>query len=108
MGCHAVYNAVDIFVLASQYFSHSVVPDRAAHRCRCFLSMASCRPHNMQKGLSRRPSDEGALRPVFASNGVAFLQMRLVGSHNTSGREKKGKKERTGLQSLHISLTKDN
>ena len=43
------YNTVDIFVLAS----HSVVPDRAAHRCRWFLSMSSCRPHNMQKGLSR-------------------------------------------------------
>ena len=55
MRCHTVYNTVDIFVLASQYLSHSVVPDRAAHRCRWFLSMSSCRPHNMQKGLSRRP-----------------------------------------------------
>ena len=25
MGCHTVYNTVDIFVLASQYLSHSVV-----------------------------------------------------------------------------------
>ena len=55
MGCHTVYNTVDIFVLASQYLSRSVVRDRAAHRCRWFLSMSSCRPHNMQKGLSRRP-----------------------------------------------------
>ena len=43
MGCHTVYNTVDIFVLASQYLSHSAVPDRAAHRCRWFLSMSSCR-----------------------------------------------------------------
>ena len=28
------------------------------------------------------------LRPVIASNGVHFLQMRAVGSHSTSGREK--------------------
>ena len=52
---HTVYNIVDIFVLASQYLSHSVVPDRAAHHCRWFLSMSSCRPHNMQKGLSLKP-----------------------------------------------------
>ena len=34
--------------------------------------------------LSRRPSDEGAVRPVIASNGVPFLQMRSVGTHSTS------------------------
>ena len=28
-------------------------------------------------------SDEGAVRPVISSNGVPFLQMRLVGSHST-------------------------
>jgi len=33
-----------------------------------------------------RPSDEGAVRPVIASNGVTFLQMRSVGSHSMSGR----------------------
>ena len=49
-----------------------------------------------QKTSSRRLSDEGAVRPVIASNGVPFLQIRLVGSHSTLGREKKGIKERTG------------
>ena len=44
----------------------------------------------------RRPYDEGAVRPIITSNGVAFLKMKLVGSHSTSGREKEGKKERTG------------
>ena len=44
-----------------------------------------------------RLSDEGAVRPVIASNGVPFLQMRSVGSHGTSGREKEGIKERTGM-----------
>jgi hypothetical protein len=44
---------------------------------------------------ARRPSDEGAVRPVIASNGVLYLKMRSLGSHSTSGREKDGKKERT-------------
>ena len=41
---------------------------------------------------TRIPSDEGAVRPVITSNGDLSLQMRSVGSHSTSGREKKGKK----------------
>ena len=49
-----------------------------------------------RKTSARRPSDEGAVRPVIASNGVTFLQMRSVGSHSTSGKEKEGKKERIG------------
>ena len=44
----------------------------------------------------RRPSDEGAVRPVIASNGVPCPQMRSVGLHSTLWREKEGKKERTG------------
>ena len=36
-----------------------------------------------------------AVRPVITSNGVPSRQMRLVGSHSMSGREMKGKKERT-------------
>ena len=52
---------------------------------------------NPQKTSARRPSDEGAVRPVIASNGVPFLQTRSVGSHSTSGREKEGKKEGMGL-----------
>jgi hypothetical protein len=39
---------------------------------------------------------KGAVRPVIASNGVPFLQMRSVGSHTTSGSDKEGIKERTG------------
>ena len=38
------------------------------------------------------------MQPVIASNGVSYLQMRSVGSHNTSGREKEGNKERTGRE----------
>jgi hypothetical protein len=49
-----------------------------------------------QKSAARRPSDEGAVRRVIASNGIPFLQMRLVGSHSPSGREKEGNKEMTG------------
>ena len=36
-----------------------------------------------------RPSNEGAVRPVIASNGMPFLQMRSVVSH---GRERDGRK----------------
>ena len=32
-----------------------------------------------------------AVQPVFVSNGVPSLQMRSVGSHSTTGREKEGK-----------------
>ena len=39
-----------------------------------------------QKNSARRPSDEGAVRRVIASNGLPFLQIRSVGSHSTSGR----------------------
>ena len=50
----------------------------------------------MIRGITsaRRPSDEGAVRPVIASNRVPFLRMRSVGSHRTSGWEKGGIKER--------------
>ena len=37
-----------------------------------------------------------AVRPVTASNGVHSLQIRSVGSYNTSGRDKEGKKEGQG------------
>ena len=43
----------------------------------------------------RIPSDEGAVRPVIAANEVPFFQMRSIGWHSTSGREKEGIKERT-------------
>ena len=33
-------------------------------------------------------------KPVIASNEVTFLQMRSVGSHNTSEKDKEGKKEK--------------
>jgi hypothetical protein len=46
-----------------------------------------------RKTSARKPSDERAVRPVITSNGVPFLQMRSIGSHSTSGREKEGKKE---------------
>ena len=45
---------------------------------------------NPQKTSARRPSDEGSVRPVTASNGVPFLQIRSIGYHSTSGREKEG------------------
>ena len=37
-----------------------------------------------------------AVWPLIASNGVPYLQMRSVGSHSTSGREKEGNKDITG------------
>ena len=55
-----------------------------------------------QKTSARRPSDEGAVRPVITSNGVPFLQMRSVGLHSTSGREKEGIKEKTICDIDHL------
>ena len=44
---------------------------------------------------ARRPSGK-VVRPVIASNRVPHLQMRSVGSHSMSGREKECKEERAG------------
>ena len=41
----------------------------------------------------------------FISNGVPYLQMRSVGSHSTSGREKEGTKERRSSYILQYLLT---
>ena len=49
-----------------------------------------------QKTSTRIPSEEEAVLPVIVSNGVPFLQMRSVGWHSTSGREKEGNKEGMG------------
>ena len=53
---------------------------------------------------AKRPSDEGAVWPVIASNGVTFLQIKSVGSHSTSGRKKEGNKERMGYEILCQSM----
>ena len=42
------------------------------------------------------------VRPVIVSNGVPYVQMRLVELHSQSEREKEGKKERTGVGSFII------
>ena len=57
-----------------------------------------------QKTSARRQSDEGAVRPVIASNGVPFLQMRSVGSYSTSEREMEGIKERTEVYITSLVL----
>ena len=51
----------------------------------------------LRKTPARIPSDEGVVRPVIASKGVPFLQMKSVGSHSTSGREKEGRREGWGV-----------
>ena len=48
------------------------------------------------EGNPGKPPDEQAVRPVIASNGTPFLQMRSVGSHSTPGREKEGIEKMTG------------
>ena len=55
-----------------------------------------------RKTSARRPSDEGTLPPVIASNRVPYLQMRSVGPHSTQ--EWRGK-ERTGSRlSFYLPL----
>ena len=44
------------------------------------------------------------VQPVITSNIVPFLQMRSVGSHSKSGREKEGKKERMGKDLTFIKF----
>ena len=55
--------------------------------CTDFLAFAL----QPRKTSARRPSDEGAVRPVIASNGVPSLKMRLVRLHSMSGMEREGK-----------------
>ena len=50
----------------------------AVHRSPGIYLTAEENPRNTS---ARRPSDEWAVQPVFASNGVPFLQTRSVGSH---------------------------
>ena len=42
-------------------------------------------------------NNNGWILPVITSNEVPYLQMRPVGLHSMSEREKKGKKEMTGI-----------
>ena len=51
----------------------------------------------LRKPSARRPSDEGALRPVIASNRVPSLQMKSVGSHSTSWRDEEGRNVKDGV-----------
>ena len=49
----------------------------------------------LRKTSTRRPLYEGAVRPVIATTGVTYLQMRSVGSHVRNGERNKEKwKER--------------
>ena len=65
----------------------------AVHRSPGICLKAEECPRKPQLGDRLKKGD---VRPVIASNVVPFLQMRSVGSHSTSGREKGGKKKRTG------------
>ena len=56
-----------------------------------------------RKTSARRPSVERAVRPVIATNYLPFLQMRSVGQHSTSGKEKEGKKESIGSKKVTLS-----
>ena len=58
----------------------------AFHRSPGIYLTAEGNPRNPQLGDSLMK----AVQPVIASNGVPFLQIRTVGSHSTSGREKEG------------------
>ena len=81
---------VSVTSVANEKSDNEMIPG-AVHRSSDF-------PYgwgNPRKTSGRTPSDEGAMRPVIALNGVPFLLIRSVVSHSTSGREKEGKKERT-------------
>ena len=65
----------------------------AVHRFPDICLLAEESPRKPQLGDRLM---KGVMRPVIVSNWVPFLQMRSLGSHSTSGREKEGNKERTG------------
>ena len=46
-----------------------------------------------------------AVWPVIVSNGVPLLQMRSVGSHSQSEREKEGNEERTEKERAYLLLS---
>ena len=77
---------------------NGMLPRAVKGTCGIFLMAEETRGTS-----ARRPSDEGSLRSVIASNGLPYLQLKSVGSHNTSGKEKEGKKERTPLLISKIS-----
>ena len=68
---------------------------RAVHRSPGICLMAE------ENISARRPSDEEAVRPAIASNGVPSLQMRSVGTHSTLGKAMKENKKRTGVGKEH-------
>jgi hypothetical protein len=49
-----------------------------------------------------------AVKPVIASNGVPDLQVRLVGSHSTSGREKGRNFDTSKFSKKYLKLHKRN
>ena len=85
--------AAPVLVLSQRPLAPSVASvtlvanDKGVHRSPGICLIAEKNP---RKPSAKRPSDEGAVRPVIISNGVHFVQMRLVGLHSTSGREKEG------------------
>ena len=64
------------------WVSHQLLMIRVIRLCTDLLAFAL----HLRKTSSRRPN-EGAVRPVIASNRVPYLKMRSVGSHSTSGRK---------------------
>ena len=58
----------------------------------------------LRKTSATRLSDEGVLRPVIASNGVPYLEMRSIGRQTKSVWVKERKKERAGIKVPYIRL----
>ena len=75
----------------------------AVHRSPGIFLTAEENPRKPQLGDSLM---KALFRPLIASNGIPFLQMRSVGSHSTSGREKEGIKESTGVGLVRWNLLK--
>ena len=56
----------------------------------------------LQETSARRPSDEGIVRPVVASNGVPFLQIRLV--RKGEGRNKERTRSELSSETFYHSV----
>ena len=63
--------------------------------CTLLLAFTLTAVGKLRNTSARIPSMK-AVRPVIATNGVLYSQMRSVGSFRTSEKEKAGQKERRG------------
>ena len=80
MGCGQRKLAPSVMSVTNDKDDNKMIPG-AVHRSLCISLMA-------EENHGKLQLEDRLMKGLIASNGVPFLQMRSVGSHSTSGREK--------------------